>query len=261
MLHFWSQRERTDVQMRFENKVVAITGGSEGIGLATAKAFAAEGARVYVTGRRAQRLDEATRDIGHGATGVQGDAANLADLDRFYDRIRSDHGRLDVLFANAGMADSESRPLGTIDASGFDQLFGLNVRGLLFTVQKALPLMSAGAAVVLNGSVAGSKGFPGQSLYNASKAAVRSFARSWTADLKERGIRVNVVAPGGTETALMRGYLDARPGVEDALNQLVPLGRLGDPREVARAVLFLASEDSSYIAGTELFVDGGSIAV
>ncbi|TFW29993.1 SDR family NAD(P)-dependent oxidoreductase [Duganella callida] len=246
---------------RFDNKVVVVTGGSEGIGLASAKLFAAEGAHVYVTGRRQDKLDEAVREIGHGAVGVQGDAASLADLDRLYARIGQDHGRLDVVFANAGFASSEARPLGAIGEDDFDYLFGLNVRGLLFSVQKALPLLVDGGTVVLNGSVAGSKGFPGQSLYNASKAAVRSFARSWTADLQPRGIRVNVVAPGGTDTRLMRGYLEARPGVEDMLKQMVPLGRLGEPDEIARAVLFLASPESSYIAGAELFVDGGSIAV
>ncbi|MFC4277511.1 SDR family NAD(P)-dependent oxidoreductase [Achromobacter aloeverae] len=246
---------------RFEGKVVAITGGSEGIGLATAKLFAAEGAQVYVTGRRQDRLDEAVREIGGGAVGVQGDASNLADLDRLYARIEHDHGKLDVVFANAGIGEIEPRPLGTITEESFDLLFGLNVRGLLFTVQKALPLMAAGSTVILNGSVAGSKGFAGQSLYNASKAAVRSFARTWTADLKDRGIRVNVVAPGGTETRLMRGYLEAHPGFEDMLRQAIPLERLGVPEEIGRAVLFLASSESSYIAGVELHVDGGSIAV
>lgn len=246
---------------RFENKVVVITGGSEGIGLATARQFAAEGAKVYITGRKQDRLDDAVRTIGHGSVGVQGDASNLADLDRLYDRVKQDHGKLDVVFANAGVAEVEPRPLGSIDEAGFDQVFGLNVRGLLFSVQKALPLLQDGGAIILNGSVAGSKGFPGQSLYNASKAAVRSFARSWTTDLKDRGIRVNVVSPSGTETKPMRSYLDARPGVEDMINQMVPLGRLGKPDEVARAVLFLASAESSYIAGTELFVDGGSMAV
>lgn len=246
---------------RFENKIVVVTGGSEGIGFATAKLFAAEGARVYVTGRRAEQLDKAVREIGPGAVGVQGDAANLGDLDRLYERIRTEHGKLDVVFANAGFNAAEPCPLGAIDEDGFDRLFGLNVRGLLFTVQKALPLMPSGGAIVLNGSVAGSKGFAGQSLYNASKAAVRSFARSWTADLQGRGIRVNVVSPGGTETRLMRSYLDVRPGAEESLNQLVPLGRLGLPEEVARTVLFLSSEESSFIAGAELFVDGGFAAV
>ncbi|SFW23869.1 glucose 1-dehydrogenase [Luteibacter sp. UNCMF366Tsu5.1] len=246
---------------RFEGKIVAITGGSEGIGLATAKAFIAEGARVYVTGRRQDRLDAAVAELGEAAVGIQGDVANLGDLDRLYDRIRQDHGKLDVLFANAGTADSDSLPLNDITEQDFERIFGVNVRGLLFSVQKALPLLGAGSAVVLNGSVAGSKGFPGQSLYNATKAAVRSFARSWTADLKERGIRVNVVAPGGTETQLMRGYLDTRPGAEEMFNQLIPLGRMGRTEEVADAVLFLASSQSSYIAGAELVVDGGLVAV
>lgn len=246
---------------RFEGKIVAITGGSEGIGLTTAKAFIAEGARVYITGRRQDRLDAAVAELGDAAVGVRGDVANLGDLDRLYDRIRQDHGKLDVLFANAGTADSDALPLADIAEQDFDRIFGVNVRGLLFSVQKALPLLAAGSTVVLNGSVAGAKGFPGQSLYNATKAAVRSFARSWTSDLKDRGIRVNVVAPGGTETQLMRGYLDMRPGAEEMFNQLIPLGRIGRPEEVADAVLFLASSQSSYIAGAELVVDGGLIAV
>lgn len=244
---------------RFENKVVVITGGSDGIGLATAKLFAEEGGHVYITGRRQELLDEALKHIGHGAVGVQGDVTNPADLTRLYARIERDHNRVDVVFANAGI--HEVVPLEAIDETHFDTVFGLNVKGLVFTVQKALPLMTDGSAIVLNGSIAGAKGIPGQSLYNASKAAVRSFARSWTTDLKERGIRVNVVAPGGTETRLIRSYLDARPGAEEALAQGVPLGRLGQPDEVARAVLFLASKDSSFVAGHELFVDGGVAAV
>ncbi|MGN6093666.1 MAG: SDR family NAD(P)-dependent oxidoreductase [Luteibacter jiangsuensis] len=246
---------------RFEGKIVAITGASEGIGLAAAKAFIAEGARVYITGRRQDRLDVAVAELGDAAVGVQGDVANPGDLDRLYARIRQDHGKLDVLFANAGTADSDALPLADITEQDFDRIFGVNVRGLLFSVQKALPLLAAGSTVVLNGSVAGAKGFPGQSLYNATKAAVRSFARSWTADLKDRGIRVNVVAPGGTETQLMRGYLDIRPGAEEMFNQLIPLGRIGRPEEIADAVLFLASSQSSYIAGAELVVDGGLVAV
>lgn len=246
---------------RFEGKIVAITGGSEGIGLATAKAFIAEGARVYITGRRQDRLDAAVAELGEAAVGIQGDVANPGDLDRLYARIRQDHGKLDVLFANAGTADSDALPLDDITEQDFDRIFGVNVRGLLFSVQKALPLLTAGSAVVLNGSVAGVKGFPGQSLYNATKAAVRSFARSWTSDLKDRGIRVNVVAPGGTETQLMRSYLDMRPGAEEMFNQLIPLGRIGQTAEVAEAVLFLASSQSSYIAGAELVVDGGLVAI
>ncbi|RCK27773.1 SDR family NAD(P)-dependent oxidoreductase [Thalassospira lucentensis] len=244
---------------RFEDKVVVITGGSDGIGLATAKLFAEEGGHVYITGRRQHLLDEAVNQIGHGAIGVQGDATNLADLTSLYERIKHDHNKVDIVFANAGM--HEAVPLEAIDEAHFDSMFGLNVKAMVFTVQKALPLMTEGSVIVLNGSIAGSKAYPGQSLYNASKAAVRSFARSWTNDLKERGIRVNVVSPGGTETRLIRSYLDAQPEVEEALNKSVPLGRLGKPNEVARTVLFLASSESSFVAGHELFVDGGVAAV
>lgn len=248
-----------EMTKRFKDKVVVVTGGSDGIGLATAKLFAAEGAQVYITGRRQEFLAKAVQEIGHGAVGVQGDVSRAADVARLYERIRLDHQRVDVVFANAGIY--EVVPLDAIEDVHFDSTFDINVKGMLFTVQKALPLMTVGSTVVLNGSIAGSKGLPGQSLYNASKAAVRSFARSWTNDLKERGIRVNVVSPGGTETRLIRSYLDSQPGVEDALNKGVPLGRLGEPDEVARAVLFLASSESSFIAGHELFVDGGVAAV
>jgi len=244
---------------RFDNKVVVITGGSDGIGLATAKLFAIEGAHVYITGRRQALLDAAVNDIGHGAVGVQGDVSSAADVARLYQRIEREQGKVDVVFANAGIY--QVAPLEAIDDAHFDSMFNVNVKGMVFTVQQALPLMAAGGAVVLNGSIAGSKGLLNQSLYNASKAAVRSFARSWTNELKERGIRVNVVSPGGTETRLIRSYLDAQPEVEAALNQSVPLGRLGEPDEVARAVLFLASSESSFVAGHELFVDGGVAAV
>ena len=244
---------------RFEDKVVVITGGSDGIGLASAQRFAGEGALVYITGRRQTLLDQAIDQIGHGVVGVQGDVTNLTDLTRLYDRVERDHGRVDVVFANAGM--HEPVPLEAIKEAHFDATFGLNVKGLVFTVQKALPLMTKGGVIVLNGSIAGSKAYPGQSLYNASKAAVRSFARSWTNDLKERGIRVNVVSPGGTETRLIRSYFDQTPGAEEEVLKGVPLGRLGRLDEVASAVLFLASKDSSFVAGHELFVDGGVAAV
>lgn len=244
---------------RFENKVVVITGGSDGIGLATAKLFAIEGAHVYITGRRQELLAEAVKEIGHGSVGVQGDVTNSADVDRLYERIQRDHQKVDVVFANAGIY--EVIPLDEIEGTHFDSTFNVNVKGMVFTVQKALPLMTAGSTVDLNGSIAGSKGLRDQSLYNASKAAVRSFARSWTNDLKERGIRVNVVSLGGAETHLIRSYLDSQPEVEEALNKSVPLGRLGEPNEVARAVLFLASSESSFVAGHELFVDGGVAAV
>jgi len=244
---------------RFENKVVVITGGSDGIGLATAKLFAIEGAHVYITGRRQELLAEAVQEIGHDSVGVQGDVTNAADVARLYEQIGRAHQKVDVVFANAGKYALV--PLEEVDDAHFAATFDTNVKGMVFTVQKALPLMSAGGTIVLNGSIAGSKGFPGQSLYNASKAAVRSFARSWTIDLKDRGIRVNVVSPGGTETRLIRSYLDTQPEVEAALNKSVPLGRMAEPNEVARAVLFLASSESSFVAGHELFVDGGVAAV
>jgi NAD(P)-dependent dehydrogenase (short-subunit alcohol dehydrogenase family) len=244
---------------RFEDKVVVITGGSDGIGLASAQHFAAEGALVYITGRRQALLDEAVNQIGHGAVGVQGNVTNIADLTRLYERIKADHGRVDVVFANAGLHQPVA--LEAIEEAHFDATFGLNVKGLVFTVQKALPLMTDGGVIVLNGSIAGSKAYPGQSLYNASKAAVRSFARSWTNDLKERGIRVNVVSPGGTETRLMRSFFDNTPGAEEEVIKGVPLGRLGRLDDIARAVLFLASNESSFVAGHELFVDGGVAAV
>lgn len=244
---------------RFEDKVVVITGGSDGIGLASGQRFAEEGALVYITARRQALLDQAVDQIGRGAVGLQGDVTNLGDLTRLYERIERDHGRVDVVFANAGM--HQPVPLEAIEEAHFDATFGLNVKGLIFTVQKALPLMSAGGVIVLNGSIAGSKAYPGQSLYNASKAAVRSFARSWTIDLKERGIRVNVVSPGGTETRLIRSYFDQTPGAEEEVLKGVPLGRLGRLEDVANAVLFLASKQSSFVAGHELFVDGGVAAV
>lgn len=244
---------------RFEKKVVAITGGSDGIGLATAKLFAAEGAHVYVTARRQDRLDEATKEIGHGAVGIQGDVASLADLDELYDRVRRDHGRLDVVFANAGV--SESAPLGAIEEAHFDRIFDTNVKGLVFTVQKALPLMTKGGAVVLAGSGAGSKGLGALSIYSATKAAIRSLARTWTTDLKSRGIRVNVVSAGMIRTPGMETYLERTPGAEQAIEAMIPQGRFGTSDEVGKAVLYLASEDASFVAGVELFVDGGVLAV
>jgi len=245
--------------MNFENKVVVITGASEGIGLATAKLFAAAGAKVYVTARRQDRLDEAVAEIGANAVGVRGDVSRLTDLDRLYEQIRRDDGRLDVVFANAGV--SESAAIGAIEEHHFDRVFDTNVKGLLFTVQKALPLMTRGGTIVLNGSGSGSRGFAALSVYSATKAAIRSFARTWTTDLKARGIRVNVVSPGMIDTPAMRGYIGNNPGIDDAFGQLIPFGRLGTSEEVAKAVLFLASSESAYVAGVELFVDGGFLAV
>lgn len=244
---------------RFENKVVVVTGGTDGIGLTTAKAFAAEGAQLYIIGRRHDRLDAAVTEIGNGAIGVQGDVSNSADLDRLYAQIKRDHGRVDVVFANAGI--SEQAVLGDIDEAHFDRLFDINVKGTVFTVQKALPLMSTGGAVVLTGSGAGVKGFPGLSIYSATKAAIRALARSWTTDLKSQGIRVNVVSPGMVLTPAMATYLRNNEGAEAWMQQTIPFGRLARTEEVAKAVLFLASGDSSFVGGEELLVDGGFVAV
>ncbi|RWX75876.1 glucose 1-dehydrogenase [Neorhizobium lilium] len=244
---------------RFGDKVVVITGGTDGIGLTTAKSFAAEGAHVYITGRRQERLDEALAEIGRGAVGVQGDVSDPAALDRLYAQIDQDHGRVDVVFANAGV--SESAPIGGIEEDHFDRVFGINVKGTVFTVQKALPLMSSGGAIVVAGSVAGSKGFANLSVYSATKAAIRSFARTWTTDLKSQGIRVNVVSPGMVFTPAMQSYLQDNAGAEDWMKQAIPFGRLAQTEEVAKAVLFLASDESSFVGGEELFVDGGFAAV
>ncbi|HEY4383694.1 MAG TPA: glucose 1-dehydrogenase [Ktedonobacteraceae bacterium] len=244
---------------KLEGKIAVITGGSTGIGLATAQLFASEGAHVYITGRRQSELDAAVKSIGKNATGVQGDVTKLADLDRLYDTVKQQHGRVDIVFANAG--GGAFAPLGEISEESFDQTFNMNVKGLLFTVQKALPLMPEGSSIVLNGSIAGSQGEATTSVYGASKAAVRSFARTWTSDLLPRKIRVNVVSPGPIKTPLLEGAQEQYKGAIDSFIAAVPMGRLGEPREVAKAVLFLASDDSSFITGTELFVDGGTAQV
>ncbi|KIZ42591.1 MULTISPECIES: glucose 1-dehydrogenase [Rhodopseudomonas] len=244
---------------RFNDRVVVITGGTDGIGLTAAKSFAAEGAHVYITGRRQKRLDEALAEIGSGAVGVQGDVSDLADLDRLYAQISRDHGRVDVVFANAGV--SESATVGSIEEDHFDRVFAINVKGTVFTVQKALPLMSAGGAIILAGSGAGSKGFANLSIYSATKAAIRSLARTWTTDLKSRGIRVNVVSPGMVMTPAMQTYLQNNAGIEEWMQQTIPFGRLGQTEDVAKAVLFLASAESSFVGGEELLVDGGFVAV
>jgi NAD(P)-dependent dehydrogenase (short-subunit alcohol dehydrogenase family) len=243
---------------RFNNKVVVVTGGTSGIGLATAKAFAAEGASVFVTGRRQDALDAAVKQIGGRATGVQGDMAKLADIDRLYDAVQQSHAQIDVIFANAG--GGTMLPLGAITEEQFDTTFDTNVKGTLFTVQKALPLLKDGASIVLTGSTAGASGTPAFSVYGASKAAVRNFARNWILDLKDRRIRVNVVSPGPTETAGLNevfGGGDQAQGIKDFLAGQIPAGRVGQPDEIAKAVLFLASEDASFVNGVELFVDGG----
>jgi NAD(P)-dependent dehydrogenase (short-subunit alcohol dehydrogenase family) len=247
---------------KLEGKVAVITGGNSGIGLATAKRFAAEGAKVVVTGRRQPELDAAVKEIGGGAIGVRGDVSKLADLDRLYATVKEKHGRVDIVFANAG--GGEFAPLGQITEEHFDKTFNNNVKGLVFTVQKALPLMPDGGAVILNASIASIKGMAAFSVYSATKAAVRSFARSWTTDLKARKIRVNAISPGPIETPIMDnigGSAEKTKEFKAGMAAAVPLGRLGQPDEIAKAAVFLASDDASYVTGVELFVDGGMAQV
>jgi NAD(P)-dependent dehydrogenase (short-subunit alcohol dehydrogenase family) len=243
---------------KLAGKIALVSGASNGIGLATAKEFVKEGAYVFITGRRDSELAAATTEIGINVTGTRGDVSNLGDLDRLFAQIKREKGRLDIVFANAGTA--KYAPFGTITEELYDSIFNINVKGLLFTVQKALPLLTDGASIILNASVVGSKGLSSNSVYSATKAAVRSFARTWTTDLKERRIRVNAVSPGSIDTPGLRELLASSETGQQRLKMLstsVPLGRLGKPDEIAKAVVFLASDDSSYITGTELFVDGG----
>ena len=243
---------------KLEGKVAVVTGGSSGIGLATATQFVNEGAYVFITGRRKPELDVAAKEIGRNVTAIQGDVASLRDLDRIFAQINQEKGKLDIVFANAGVA--KYAPLGTITEDFYDSIFDVNVKGLLFTVQKALPLLPDGASIILNASIVASKGLPANSVYIATKAAVRSFARTWTTDLKPRRIRVNAVSPGATDTPGLNELLASTETGQERLKAIstnVPLGRLGKPDEVAKAVVFLACGDSSYMTGTELFVDGG----
>jgi NAD(P)-dependent dehydrogenase (short-subunit alcohol dehydrogenase family) len=239
---------------KLEGKIALITGGSTGIGFATAKQFVIEGAYVFITGRRDPELAAAIKEIGRNATGVPGDVANLGDLDRLFAQIKREKGKLDIVFANAGGA--KFAPFGGITEEHYDSLFNGNVKGLLFTVQKALPLMPDGASIILNASIVASKGLPDWSVYSATKAAIRSFARTWTTDLKARRIRVNAVSPGFTDTPPWHSIEAAEERMK-MISGNVPLGRFGTPDEIAKAVVFLASDDSSYVTGTELFVDGG----
>jgi NAD(P)-dependent dehydrogenase (short-subunit alcohol dehydrogenase family) len=243
---------------RLEGRIALVTGGTSGIGLAAAKQIVNEGAYVFVTGRREPELAAAVKDIGRNVTGVQGDVSNLDDLDRLFAQIKREKGRLDIVFANAGAAKYAT--LGTITEDLYDGIFDTNVKGVLFTVQKALPLLADGASIILNASIVGSKGLPSNSVYSATKAAVRSFARTWTTDLKARRIRVNAVSPGTTDTPGLNDLLASAGAGQERIKMIagtVPLGRFGRPDEVASAVVFLASDESSYITGTELFVDGG----
>lgn len=247
---------------KHDKKIALVTGGTSGIGLATAQRLAFEGASVIVTGRRQPELDAAVKTMGRNALGIRGDIANLMDLDVLFAAIKERHGRLDIIFANAGVGDLQ--PLGAITEASVDRILSVNIKGTLFTIQKALPLMPTGSAIVINGSMAATKGLPAFSVYAASKAALRSFARGWSVDLKDRGIRVNVVAPG---TIITPGYKTA--GLNDAqiegfkahASAAAVLGRTGTEDEVAKAVSFLASDDASYITGIELFVDGGTAQI
>jgi NAD(P)-dependent dehydrogenase (short-subunit alcohol dehydrogenase family) len=248
---------------RFEGKVAVITGGNSGIGFATAKRLVAEGASVVITGRRQAELDNAVDEIGNSATiGIQGDVSNMQDLDRLYAVIKSEHGHIDILFANAGLGTVAF--LGHVTEEHFDLHFNVNVKGLFFTVQKALPLMKDGGSIILNASITSSKGNQAISVYSATKAAVRSFARTWTVDLKERKIRVNAISPGPVATPIFDKIGLAADQKEQFLASLVervPMGRMGNPDEIASAVLFLASSESSYVTGIELAVDGGTAQI
>jgi len=247
---------------KLSGKIAIVTGGNSGIGLATAQLFAAEGAQVVITGRRKAELDAATARIGHDALGVQGDVSRLADLDALYAEVGRKFGRVDILFANAGVAELSS--LTAVTEAHFDKHFDINVKGLLFSVQKALPLFSDGGAIVLNSSIVNTKGMADFGVYSATKAAVRSFARTWTTELKDRGIRVNVVSPGPIETPIFEKMGLPAEQVQEFgvhVSAQVPLGRFGRPEEIAKAVLFLASDDASYVAGVDLYVDGGMVAV
>jgi len=243
---------------KLEGKVALITGGNSGIGLATAKQFVNEGAYAFITGRREAELAAAKKQIGKNVTAIQGDVSNLDDLDRLFAQIKKEKGKLDIVFANAGVA--RYAPLGAITEDLFDSIFDINVKGVLFTVQKALPVLRDGGSIILNASIVASKGLSSNSVYSATKAAVRSFARTWTTDLKDRRIRVNAISPGPIDTPGLSELLASSETGEQRrkmISTTVPLGRFGRPEEIAKAVVFLASDDASYITGIELFVDGG----
>jgi NAD(P)-dependent dehydrogenase (short-subunit alcohol dehydrogenase family) len=244
---------------KLEGKVAVITGGNSGIGLATAQRFISDGAYVFITGRRQSELDSAVKQIGKdNTTGVQGDVSNLADLDRLYTTVKEQKDHIDILFANAGVG--ELAPLGEITEAHFDKTFRINVKGLLFTVQKALPLIQDGGSIILNASIASSKGIEASSVYSATKAAIRSLARTWTVELKHRKIRVNAISPGPIDTPGFNGLAQSQEQLDQfktSFVSAVPMGRMGSPDEVAKAASFLASDDSSYVTGIELFVDGG----
>ncbi len=241
---------------KLQGKVALVTGGASGMGLATARRFVAEGAHVYLMGRRRAELDAAVAEIGRNVTGIQGDIAKLEDLDRLYEAVKGAQGHLDIVFANAGVG--EVVPFGSVSQEHFDRIFNVNVRGTFFTVQKALPLLSQGASIILTGSIATVKGLPGFSVYSASKAAIRSLVRTWTMELKDRKIRANMISPGTIDTPILAGL--PKQAIDNIVAS-VPMGRMGTSDEIATAALFLASEDSSFVTGIELFVDGGTAQV
>jgi NAD(P)-dependent dehydrogenase (short-subunit alcohol dehydrogenase family) len=242
---------------KLANRVAVITGATSGMALATAKLFVQEGAFVFITGRRQKELDAAVAAIGSNTIGVQGDAGNLSDLDRLYETVKKEKGHIDILYASAGIGEF-GIPIGQVTEEGFDKVFNVNVRGTLFTVQKALPLLKDGASIIMTGSISGVKGFAGFGVYNATKAAIRSFARTWTVDLKARKIRVNVLSPGTIDTGTFVGVAQE---IKDYYVAMIPMGRIGQSEEIATTALFLASDDSSFITGIELFVDGGAAQI
>jgi NAD(P)-dependent dehydrogenase (short-subunit alcohol dehydrogenase family) len=245
---------------KLSGKIAVITGGSSGIGLATAKRFVEEGAYVFITGRRQAELDKAVAEIGSNVTGVQGDVSNLDDLDRLYKEVETKKGKLDVLFANAGIAEPVPTP--DVTPEHYDRTFDINTRGVFFAVHKALPLMKDGGSIIVNGSGAWQKGIPMYAAYSATKAALRSFVRTWTAEFAGKGIRANVISPGPVETPILEGQFgENTDAVKERFKAMVPMGRIGKPEEIASAAVFLASEESSYISGIDLPVDGGLVAV
>jgi NAD(P)-dependent dehydrogenase (short-subunit alcohol dehydrogenase family) len=241
---------------KLEGKIAVITGATSGMALATAKRFVEEGAYVFITGRRQKELDAAVKELGGNVTGVQGDAGNLADLDRLFEVVKKEKGRIDVLYASAGVGEWVA--LEAVSEAHFDKIFDVNAKGTLFTVQKALPLFKNGGSIIMTGSIASIKGFENFSVYNASKAAIRSYARSWTSDLKGRNIRVNVLSPGTIDTGV---FVGVPKELKDKFISLIPMGRIGQPDEIAKVAVFLASDDSSFITGIELFVDGGAAQI
>ena len=246
--------------LALQGKIAVITGGSSGIGLATAKRFVKEGAYVFITGRRKAELDKAVVEIGSNVSGVQGDASNLDDLDRLYKEVAAKKGKLDVLFANAGIA--EPKPTAAVSAEDYDKTFDINARGVFFAVQKALPLMKDGGSIILTGSGVWQRGIPIYATYGATKAALRSFVRTWTAELAGKGIRANMISPGPTETPILQSQFGKNTdAMKERFKTMIPVGRMGKPEEIASAAVFLASDESSYITGIDLPVDGGLVAV